>query len=192
MNKAILRVIKYILMAALLLSCSTTKPVLQEDMRTAFIIVHHSELNIPEHATYQWSDGFTRQTENGLINNVDMWGLLKQSIEQEMQRKGFRQIAQAEQADLNISFIAALESSLGDEQIAQQYGLAPGLMVNNIDTERYEKGTLIFDVVNPRTKQLAWRTAGQALASLSDIPLAERQSRIDVFVKKLLAFLPEK
>lgn len=191
MNKAIL-LIKYILMTALLLSCSTKHQVLQEGMRTSFIVVHHSKLNVPEHATYQWSEGFTRQAEKSLINNVDMWGLLKQSIEQEMQRKGYRQIAQAEQADLNISFIAALQSNLGDEQIARQYGLVPGLMPNNIDTDRYEKGTLIFDVVNPRTNQLAWRTAGQALASLSGIPLAERKARIDVFVKKLLAFLPEK
>jgi hypothetical protein len=47
-----------------------------------------------------------------LIKNVDMWGLLKQAIEQEMQNKGYTQIADAGQADLNISFMAALESSM--------------------------------------------------------------------------------
>ena len=109
-----------------------------------------------------------------------------------MLRKGYRHIAQAQQADLNISFTAALQSSLGDEQIAQRFGLVPGLMVNNIDKDQYEKGTLIFDVVNPRTNQLAWRTAGQALATLADIPVPERKHRINMFVKKLLAFLPEK
>ena len=64
-------------------------------------------------------------------------------------------------------------------------------MTERIDHHKYEKGTLIFDVVNPETQQLAWRTAGQALASLENIPLTERQARIDVFVKKLLAFLPD-
>ena len=161
-------------------------------MLVSFITVHHSKLLLPENATYQWSKGFTRQSDDGLIKNVDMWSLLKQSIQQEMQNKGYRHIVDAEQADLNISFMAVLESSMSDAEIARQYGLVPGLMVHNVDKNHYEKGTLIFDVVNPKTNQLAWRTAGQALASLGDIPLAERISRIDVFVKKLLAFLPEK
>jgi len=121
-----------------------------------------------------------------------MWGLIKQSIDQEMQAKGYRHIADAEQADLNISFIAALSSELSDEEIETRYGLVPGLTVRNVDKKNYEKGTLIFDVVNPKTNQLAWRTAGQGLATLKDIPLEERKSRINVFVKKLLAFLPEK
>ena len=179
-------------MGALLVSCSATQHVPKDEMLVSFITVHHSMLLLPENATYQWSKGFTRQADDGLIKNVDMWTLLKQSIEQEMQNKGYRQIADAEQADLNISFMATLESSMGDAEIAQQYGLVPGLMVHNVDKNHYEKGTLIFDVVNPKTNQLAWRTAGQALASLGDIPLAQRKSRIDVFVKKLLAFLPEK
>ena len=178
-------------MGALLLSCSTQQT-RQEEMPVSFITVHHSRLLIPENATYQWSEGFTRQAESGLIKNVDMWGLLKQSIDQEMQKKGYKHIAEPEYADLNISFIATLASTLGDEEIAQLYGLVPGLMVHNIDKNRYEKGTLIFDVVNPKTNQLAWRTAGQALATLKEIPLHERKSRIDSFVKKLLAFLPEK
>jgi len=39
---------------------------------------------------------------------------------------------------------------------------------------------------------MAWRTAGQVLASLESDPLVEREATIQVFVKKLLAFLPEK
>lgn len=185
-------IINYILLSVLLVSCATKQYARQENMQVSFITVHHSKLLIPENATYQWSEGFSRQAEKGLIKNVDIWALLKQSIEQEMQKKGYEHIAEAEHADINISFIATLASTLGDDEIAQRYGLVPGLMVHNVDKNRYEKGTLIFDVVNPKTNQLAWRTAGQALATLADIPLDERKSRIDVFVKKLLAFLPEK
>ncbi|GAW86549.1 conserved hypothetical protein [Bathymodiolus platifrons methanotrophic gill symbiont] len=179
-------------MVMLLVSCSATQLVQQESMPVAFITVHHSKLLIPENATYQWSDGFMRHSQKGLISNVDMWELLKQSIEQELNNKGYRHTAEAEHADLNISFIAALASTLGDKEIASRYGLVPGLMVHSVDKNRYEKGTLIFDVLNPETGQLVWRTAGQALAVLEEIPLADRKARIDVFVKKLLAFLPEK
>ena len=161
-------------------------------MPVSFITVYHSKLLLPENATYQWSKGFTRHADRGLIKNVDMWGLIKQSIEQEMQAKGYRHIAEAEQADINISFIAVLASDLSDAEIESRYGLVPVLTVPNVNKNNYEKGTLIFDVVNPKTNKLAWRAAGQALTSLKDIPLEERESRIDVFVKKLLAFLPEK
>ena len=180
------------LVSALLTSCSTKQLPQQEEMKVSFITVHHSELHIPAYATYQWSDGFTRQAADGFIQNVDMWSLLKQGIEQEMQRKGYQQVAQTEQADINISFIAALTSTLSDNEIQRKYGLVPGLIIDYVDHQRYEKGTLIFDVVNPETQQLAWRTAGQALATLEEIPLAERKKRITIFVNKLLAFLPEK
>ncbi len=183
---------KGILLGALLAGCSTTELAPENDRQMAFVTVHHSILHIPVSATYRWSDGFMQQSEADIIKNVPMWNLLKQSIEQEMQRKGYRQVMQSEQADINISFAAALTSTLNDQQIQEQYGLVPGLMVNPLNPERYEKGTLIFDVLNPQTNKLAWRTAGQALASLEEIPWVDRKARIKIFVKKLLAFLPEK
>jgi hypothetical protein len=49
-----------------------------------------------------------------------------------------------------VSFAAALTSALDDRQIQEKYGLVPGLMVNPLNPKRYEKGTLIFDVLNPQ------------------------------------------
>ena len=179
-----------LLVSVFSVSCST-KQEIPEDMQVSFVNVHHSKLQIPMHATYQWSEGFVHQVSEGRLQYIDMWSLLKQSIEQEMQHKGYIKVPQSEQADIDISFVAALTSALDDSQIQQQYGLVPGLMTQRIDHHKYEKGTLIFDVVNPKTQQLVWRTAGQALASLENIPLDKRQARVDVFVKKLLAFLPD-
>jgi hypothetical protein len=183
---------KGLLLGVLLVGCVTTEVVPKNDRKMAFVTVHHSIFHIPVSATYRWSDGFMQQSGTDVIKNVPMWDLLKQGIEQEMQRKGYRKVRQTEQADINISFAVALTSSLDDQQIQKKYGLVPGLMVNPLDPKRYEKGTLIFDVLNPQTNKLAWRTAGQALASLEEIPLQERRVRIKAFVKKLLAFLPEK
>ncbi|MCF7969720.1 MAG: DUF4136 domain-containing protein [Methylococcaceae bacterium] len=192
MMRKIALIVKGLLLGVLLAGCAATELVSENNMQTAFVTVHHSILHISMPATYRWSDGFMQQSKVDMIENVPMQDLLKQGIEQEMQRKGYRQVMQTEQADINISFAAALTSALDDQQIQKQYGLVPGLMVNPLNPQRYEKGTLIFDVLNPQTNKLAWRTAGQALASLEDIPLAERKARIQVFVKKMLAFLPEK
>ncbi len=182
---------KCLLLSLLIVSCSTKQQIDPEDMAVSFVDVRHSELHIPVNASYQWSEGFMHRATEGRLQYVDMWSLLKEGIEQEMQNKGYRKVAQTEQADLDISFVAALTSALNDKEIQQQYGLVPGLVTGHIDHHRYEKGTLIFDVVNPETQQLAWRRAGQALASLENISLEERKARIAVFVKKLLAFLPD-
>ena len=191
MYRKIYLIIKYFLISALLISCANKPAIQPENMQVSFVTVHHSKLLIPVNATYQWSEGFIHQASEGRLHYIDMWSLLKQGIEQEMQDKGYRKIAQTEQANIDISFVAALTSALDDNKIQQQYGLVPGLVTQRIDHHKYEKGTLIFDVVNPQTQELAWRTAGQALASLEDIPAAERQARIAIFVKKLLAFLPD-
>lgn len=191
MYRKISLILKFILLSSLLASCASKQAIQPENMQVSFVTVHHSKLLIPVNATYQWSEGFIHQASEGRLHYIDMWSLLKQGIEQEMQNKGYQKVAQTEQADIDISFVAALTSVLDDNKIQQQYGLVPGLVTQRIDHHRYEKGTLIFDVVNPDSQQLAWRTAGQALASLEDIPLAERQARIEVFVKKLLAFLPD-
>lgn len=192
MVRKIILIGKGLLVSVLLAGCATTEVVPENDRQVAFVTVHHAILHIPVSATYRWSDGFMQQSEANVIKNVPMHRLLKQGIEQEMQRKGYRKVPQTEPADINISFAAALTSALDDRQIQEKYGLVPGLMVNPLNPKRYEKGTLIFDVLNPQTNKLAWRTAGQALASLEEIPLQERKARIKVFIKKLLAFLPEK
>ena len=184
--------VKGLLISSLLVACSAKQVAPTKEMNVSFVTVHHSQLFIHMPATYQWSEGFTHQTVTGRLQGVDMWTLLKQAIEQEMQKKGYMQAPLAAQADINISFAAALTSTLDDNQIQQKYGLVPGLIVNAADPEHYEKGTLIFDVINPKTQKLAWRTAGQALATLAEIPLTERKARLAIFVKKLLAFLPEK
>ncbi len=192
MNSKISLINSGIIVCALLSSCASKQIPPQAGMQVSFVTVHHSVLHIPVNATYQWSAGFSRQVVAGRLHSVDMWSLLKQGIEAEMQAKGYRKVSTAEQADVNISFVAALASALDDAEIQQKYGLVPGLMVHQVDQRRYEKGTLIFDVVNPKTRRLAWRTAGQALATLEKVPVADRKVRIAVFVKKLLAFLPEK
>ena len=191
MYRKIFGILKILILSSLLMACANTQESALKEMQLSFVTVHHSTLQIPLHASYQWSEGFSHQSVEGRLHHVDMWSLLKQAIEQEMLDKGYQQALPHESADLHISFVAALTSALNDTEIQQQYGLVPGLETGLIDHHRYEKGTLIFDVVNPATQQIAWRTAGQALANLQSIPAEARAARIQLFVKKLLEFLPD-
>jgi len=181
--------LKYVLPSLFLAACSSAPLV---ENKTAFITVHHSILHVSLPASYHWSSGFLQQTAHGKLQDFNIQSLLKQSIEQEMQRKGYQLVDDTQSADLTIGFALALNSVLDDSDIQRLYGLVPGLLVGEVDHQRYEKGTVIFDVIDTKTQQLAWRTAGQALATIVDLPISERKARINYFVKKLLAFLPEK
>jgi hypothetical protein len=88
-------------------------------------------------------------------------------------------------SDLLIGFTMALESELSDQQISQNYGIAPGLSSNKDKMNNYEKGTVIIDVADAESRTLIWRGALQALVS-SDIPEDVRRERINKAVKMLM------
>jgi len=186
--------LKYVLPSLFLSACSSA-PItssLEPENKTAFMTVHHSEIHVSLPASYRWSSGFLNQFSHSKLRDFNVQHLLKQSIEQEMKRKGYQLVGDKQPAGLTISFALVLNSVLDDSDIQRLYGLLPSLLVGEVDHQRYEKGTVIFDVIDTKTQQLAWRTAGQALATIVDLPISERKVRINYFVKKLLAFLPEK
>jgi len=186
--------LKYVLPCLFLAACSSTPTVssVKTENKAVCITVHHSALHLSLPANYRWSSGFLQQSAHGTLQNLSMQRLLKQSIEREMKRKGYQLVDDKQPVDLIIRFTAALSSTLNDNDIQRLYGLVPGLLIGKAKPQPYEKGTVIFDVIDTKTHQLAWRTAGLALATIVELPIAERKERINNFVKKLLAFLPEK
>lgn len=88
-------------------------------------------------------------------------------------------------SDLLIGFTLARESWLTDQEISQNYGIAPGLPSTRDRINGYEKGTVIIDVADAETRTLIWRGALQALPR-SDIPDDARRERISESVKILI------
>ena len=87
--------------------------------------------------------------------------------------------------DLLIGFTLARDSVLTDQEISQNYGIAPGLSGNKDKMNVYEKGTVIIDVADAETRTLVWRGALLALPS-SDIPEDVRREKIKQSVKILI------
>ena len=93
--------------------------------------------------------------------------------------------AKAITSDLLIGFTLALESSLSDREISDNYGIASGLPNNKDKENEYEKGTVIIDVADADTRSLIWRGALQAMVS-PDISEEVRRERITRAVKILI------
>jgi len=87
--------------------------------------------------------------------------------------------------DLLIGYTLALERTLSDQEISQNYGITRELSGDKDKINEYEKGTVIIDLADAKSRTLIWRGALQAFAT-SDIPEDVRRERINKVVKILI------
>lgn len=104
---------------------------------------------------------------------------IHRSIESELNQKGFDQV-DANSADFWVQHYAVVE---------QQIVVEPGYDWGYQDVSSYAKGTIIVDVVTPKTKRLVWRgTASDAVDP--DLTPKEREDRIQDAVHEILDQFP--
>ena len=115
--------------------------------------------------------------------------LLKKGIVNVLIEKGYQFSENALGADYTIAYTAGHESALSDDEALQTFGVLPGLVVNKDSAQNVEKGTLVIDVINQKTGRLHWRSSGQTLAKLEQMPLQQRQQRVNQFIKMMLSDL---
>jgi len=143
---------------------------------------------IPDNALFSWSANFEGLQKDRQIAQVNMDELLQQSIINSLIKKGYRFNSNTTEADYTINYTAGLERNLPNDELLQKFGAQPGL-VTNITTANIEKGTLVIDVYNQKSGQQHWRSIGQAMAQLNQIPKESRQKRIDHLVNLMLTDL---
>lgn len=61
---------------------------------------------------------------------------------------------------------------------------------SNVEVTEYEEGTLVIDVVDPKTNNMMWRGTARARLNRKPPPPAERARRIAAAVDKILATFP--
>jgi len=175
-----------------LLSACTTNTTQQNatpTIRPISVQVRYDTQAIPEGALFSWSSGLTGMYQDARLKHTNMDELLKKGIVNALIGKGYQFSENASEADYTINYTAALESALSDDEALQTFGVLPGLVVRKDSTQNVEKGTLVIDVINQTTGRMHWRSSGQTLAKLEQMPLQQRQQRINKFIKMMLSDL---
>ncbi|MCG9711772.1 DUF4136 domain-containing protein [Shewanella insulae] len=111
-----------------------------------------------------------------------------------MQAKGYRQVPASESPDLLIGYGVALGDSMSDGEILQKVGLVPGISAQGVDMRRFEKGSVLLLVFDPRLMEPSWRVLAQGFTPLTqDHTLAAKQAddRLARVINKMLANLPQ-
>ena len=117
---------------------------------------------------------------------------VRAAVEAEFQRKGIQRVDRSA-AKVLVTYHLGVESKLDVDTINTGYGYGPygryGGISSTTTVREYQEGTLLIDVVEPSSKQLVWRGAGQARIREYSKP-EEREQRINQAVKEILEKFP--
>jgi hypothetical protein len=116
------------------------------------------------------------------------------AVDRELQHRGLSPVDRA-QADALVTYHLGVESKLDVNTINTGYGYGRGVYRGGIATHttvtEYQEGTLLIDVIEPKSKQLIWRGSGQSRLRQSSSP-EERERRVDEAVGEILKSFPPK
>jgi hypothetical protein len=114
---------------------------------------------------------------------------LEEAISNALQKKGYEYTWRAGLADLRVGYLVVMNGVLSGKEINERFGIQPGLNLQAPNTVRYEKGTLVIDIVDMKTGRTTWRGALQGFADLR-ISKEDRQERFNDMVMFMLARFP--
>ena len=178
-----------LLLPVLLYGCTHQQPVADEPARLHAMPFNVVATGDSRASTFSWATGIEPVTGGLQTGNVSVNALLEEAIANTLQKKGYRYATATGQGDLLVSYAVAVNDAAADKQLAEKYGMQADLNFSSPEPDKFEKGTLVIDVVERQTGLSAWRSSLQGFAYL-DINQAERRQRIHSIVQRMLSGLP--
>lgn len=140
-------------------------------------------------ASFTWSPRMREIHSDPHEGDVPDKEALENAITDTLRKKGYEYTWRAGLADLRVGYLVILDGALSDKEINDRYGIQPGLNLEAPDSARYEKGTLVIDIIDMKTRRTACRGALQGFADL-EISREDRQERLNDMVMFMLARFP--
>ncbi|MBN1346425.1 MAG: DUF4136 domain-containing protein [Phycisphaerae bacterium] len=171
------------LLAVVGLNGCSTMPM---DVRSA----HAPEAEFPRRGdSYAWLSMPGNRLKDPRIDPAKLDARVKGAVESELAAKGYVKTETGSPVFL-VGYHAVLAESLKPSIIAKKYGIGAGLWGDSLGPD-FEKGTLIIDVVSPKTRKLIWRGLAETEVDLS-VQDAEKDRRSAEAVRRILEQFPPK
>ena len=184
------------LMAFVLLlpGCSQQKPAMSREIRARpipFTAVSTMDpmTDVSSAGSFTWASRMQEIHSDPDDNEVPDKETLEHAISNALQKKGYEYTWRAGLADLRVGYLVVMNGALSGKEINDRFGIQPGLNLQAPDNVRYEKGTLVIDIIDVKTGRTAFRGALQGFADL-EISKEDRQGRLDDMVMFMLARFP--
>ena len=150
-----------------------------------------SNFNASQAQTFSWSSSMQELTGVPRLNEVALRDMLKASISDNLNARGYRYQGEQGPGDLVVGYSVSLDDSEMNSDAARRSGVIPSLNFSTPDPEKYEKGTIVIEVIQSTNGIVAWRSALQGFAII-DMDDADRRKRLDGMVQRMLSGLPAK
>lgn len=140
-------------------------------------------------STYAWvPNAVTKQGLERIERIKELDGLVKRSVEEVMNSKGYRKVGYSE-ADIRLAshaalFDAAFETRVGDGQSFVEY--SHSMMVE------YEKGALVVEALEPGSGATLWSGSVSAVFDMNNLKKLRQKKAAGVIGKLMEAFPAKK
>lgn len=156
--------------------------------RSSVVVVAHPGFNIQNNQSLSWSDDYADISGSFKESGLPVKKVIDSAIKKALSDKGYSFNQKADKAVL-VQYHVSLESEMDDTALAINFGMAPGLQANSSETRKYERGTLVVDLISPELNKVVWRGAIGVFTGLEATDEA-RQQRVNKLVADLFSSIP--
>lgn len=175
---------------ALLTACVANDQVEVSPARTTMVTTGDLGFISGKNASFAWHPSLANIVAGERIDSDKAIQNMRVALTQVMESKGYHLVPLDQSPDLLLGFGLALESEMSDKDILKKAGLVPGLSTAGVDSDQYEKGSVLVAVFTPMQLQPAWRVLAQGFTDFEQSG-EERQQRFDALIALMLGSLPQ-
>lgn len=144
--------------------------------------------------TYAWLPREQPRTGDPRLDNTLVAGRVRRAVDAAFAEKGIRLVS--EMPAFMVAYNVALDKKIRVDTIHTGYGHGRygygwhgGYIATDTRVTEYEVGTVLLDILEPKTRNLLWRGSASAKVTESATP-EQREQRINAAVERMLAKFP--
>jgi hypothetical protein len=193
--KKMLLTLSFILSFFVITGCSSSIEKVDQQHKTNLMTVVSSAKPadvLPAFKSFTWSEEYSRVLSAINDNNEkDIQQYIQNEIIRYLNTKGYVYQPDANQADVVIGFLFALEDDLADQKIQDKFGLLPGIISTGIIDKRYAKGSFLLAVLDARLEKIYWRSAIQGFVDFEKDKQDENTDNMQIVLSMMMGNFPK-
>lgn len=176
----------------ILTGCVTVENNAAQPLRTTIVMAGDLSGLSTSATTFSWHPELHRIITDKRLDPQQVSQHMQDVLKQTLQAKGYRFVEDPQLADFQVGFGVAMGTEMSDAQILAVVGLVAGLSTEGVNTQKYDKGTVLIALFKPIGVQggndLIWRVLAQGFGNVEKID--ELTTNFDSLIDSMLTNLP--
>ncbi len=176
----------------ILTGCVTVENNAAQPLRTTIVMAGDLSGLSTSATTFSWHPELHRIITDKRLDPQQVSQHMQDVLKQTLQAKGYRFVEDPQLADFQVGFGVAMGTEMSDAQILAVAGLVAGLSTEGVNTQKYDKGTVLIALFKPIGVQggndLIWRVLAQGFGNVEKID--ELTTNFDSLIDSMLTNLP--